>query len=53
VSMRLHSFAALMLRDFCFPSFFKGAHSDFVSPTIEPSNSPQRKCTRASLSGPL
>jgi hypothetical protein len=29
VSMCLHAFAALVLCDFCFPSFFKRAHSDF------------------------
>jgi hypothetical protein len=27
--MRLHAFAALMLGNFCFSSFFERAHSDF------------------------
>src|SRR4029077_18580307 len=27
--MRLHAFAALVLGNFCFPSFFERAHSDF------------------------
>jgi hypothetical protein len=27
--VRLHAFAALVLGNFCFPSFFKRAHSDF------------------------
>jgi len=27
--MRFHAFAALMLGDFCFASFFKRAHSAF------------------------
>ena len=29
--VRLHTFPTLVLGDFCFPSFFKGAHSDFSS----------------------
>jgi hypothetical protein len=29
VPMRLHAFAALMLGNFCFASFFERAHSDF------------------------
>ena|SRR6266481_5339573 len=29
VPMRLHALAALMLGNFCFPSFLKRAHSDF------------------------
>jgi hypothetical protein len=29
VAMRLHALAALVLGNFCFPSFFKRAHSDF------------------------
>src|ERR1700745_1187479 len=28
--VRLHPFAALMFGNFCFPSFFKGAHSDLI-----------------------
>jgi hypothetical protein len=27
--VRLHAFAALVLGNFCFPAFFKRAHSDF------------------------
>lgn len=45
--MRLHAFATLVLGDFCFPSFFERAHSDFSNcDSIESSNSPQRKCSR-------
>ncbi len=29
VPVRLHAFAALVFRNFCFPSFFKRAHSGF------------------------
>jgi len=43
--VRLHAFATLVLGDFCFPSFFKRAHSDFGS-AIESSNSSQCKCRR-------
>ena len=45
--VRLHTFAALVLGNFCFPSFFKRAHSDFGKcGSIESSNSLQRKCSR-------
>jgi hypothetical protein len=47
VPMRLHAFAAFVLGNFCLPSFFKGAHSDFVNwESIESLNSLQRKCSR-------
>src|SRR5205823_13789507 len=42
--VRLHAFAALVLGNFCFPSFFKRGHSDFRNcDSIESSNSPQCK----------
>ena len=45
--VRLHAFAALVFGNFCFPSFFKRAHSDFSNcDSIESSNSPQCKCSR-------
>jgi len=45
--VRLHAFAALVLGNFCFPSFFKRAHSDFSNcDSIESSNSPQCKRSR-------
>ena len=45
--VRLHAFATLVLGDFCFPSFFKRAHSDFSHwDSIESSNLPQCKCRR-------
>ena len=45
--VRLHAFATLVLGNFCFPSFFKRAHSDLCKcDPIESSNSSQRKCSR-------
>jgi GIY-YIG catalytic domain len=45
--VRLHAFATLVLGNFCFPSFFKRAHSDFSNcGSIESSNSPQCKWSR-------
>ena len=48
--VRLHAFAALVFGNFCFPSFFKRAHSDFSNcDSIQSSNSPQCKCSRQIL----
>jgi len=45
--VRLHAFAALVLSNFCLPTFFKRAHSGFSNcDSIESSNSPQCKCSR-------
>ena len=45
--MRPHALAALVLGNFCFPSFFKRAHSNFSKcNSIESSNSPQCKRSR-------
>src|SRR5213596_2611680 len=46
VAMRPHPFAALVLRNFCFPSFFKRAHSDSQSSqvAIQPFNARYCNC---------
>src|SRR5262249_62104353 len=47
MAVLLHVFAALVLGNFCFPSFFKRAHSDFSNcDSTESSNSPQCKRSR-------
>src|SRR4029077_16665609 len=49
VAMRPHAFAALVLGNFCFPSFFKRAHLDFQTSqvAIQPSN--RLHCNSVSL----
>ena len=47
VPMRLHAFAALVLGNFSFPSFFKRAHSVDSRNAIQPSN--QSDCNLVSV----
>jgi len=46
VPMRPHAFAALVLGNFCFSSFFKRAHSDFQSRKVRFNHLIRRLATR-------
>jgi hypothetical protein len=49
--MRLHAFAALMLGNFRFPSFFERAHSDFQIRESRLNHQMRRNATQFSRRG--